>query len=117
MMMKKSIVRCFILSIMTLGIYYWYWLAKLNNGFNLLAKDDYHTKGWIVLLLIVMTFGIYGYYWAYQQGHHYGIITQQADASHLFLMMQLMFAGLMILVLMQNTINDTLDQKTLCATH
>jgi len=115
--MKRSIVRCFILSIMTLGIYYWYWLAKLNNGFNLLAKDDYHTKGWVVLLLIVITFGIYRYYWAYQQGHHYGMITNQADASHLFLMMQLMFAGLMLLVLMQNTINDTLHQKTLCATH
>ena len=66
--MKREIVICVILSIVTCGIYGLYWLVKVNDEINMMCADANGTSGIAVVLLSLVTCGIYSYYWSYKMG-------------------------------------------------
>ena len=79
MVQKRSIATCIILSIITIGIYGLYWVAKITDETKLLAKDDNSLpSGGMVVLLTIVTCGIYSYYWAYKIGQ----IQYKAEKDH-----------------------------------
>ncbi len=65
---NRSIPICVILSIVTLGIYALYWLAKLTDETNALAPGNATTSGGKAVLLCIVTLGIYSIYWNYKLG-------------------------------------------------
>lgn len=64
---KKDIVICVILSIVTCGIYGIYWMVTINDNVNELSNED-GVSGGMLILLIIVTCGIYSIYWYYQMG-------------------------------------------------
>ena len=111
MVQKKNIVTCVILSIVTLGIYALYWVAKLTDDAKTLAKDDNSLpSGGVVVLLTIVTCGIYSYYWAYKMGQilykagKENNLEDAKDNSVMYLIIEIVFA-LINPILMQNEIN------------
>ena len=111
MVQKRNVVTCVILSIVTLGIYALYWIAKITDDAKLLAKDDNSLpSGGMVVLLSIVTCGIYSFYWAYKMGQilykaeKLNNVEEAKDNSIMYLIIELIFA-LINPILMQNDIN------------
>ena len=68
MIRNRSIVSCILLSIITCGIYGWYWLACLANDVNTASGRTNETSGGMVVLLSIITCNIYHIYWMYKAG-------------------------------------------------
>ena len=60
-MKKRNVALCAIFSIVTFGLYGFYWLAQINNCVNELADPPKKTSGLVVVLLTIVTLGIYGF--------------------------------------------------------
>ena len=109
-MEKKNIVTCVVLTIITLGIYGLYWIAKINDDIKTLSKDDTMPSGGMVVLLSIITCGIYSIYWAYKMGQLLykaqkdRKVEDAKDNSILYLIIELVFA-IINPILMQNEIN------------
>lgn len=111
MVQKRDIVKSIIFSLITLGIYGLYWVAKITDESKILAKDENSLpSGGVVVLLTIVTCGIYGFYWAYKIGqiqykaakaHN---IEDAKDNSIMYLIIEIVFS-LINLILMQNEIN------------
>lgn len=67
-MKKKNIALCIILSLVTCGIYGWYWLFCMAEDLNSLSRRGNETSGGLVVVFNILTCGIYGIYWAYKSG-------------------------------------------------
>ena len=65
---QRNIALCIILSIVTCGIYMWYWIYKLTEDVNKLTGDPNATSGGMVILLSIITCNVYMWYWLYKQG-------------------------------------------------
>ncbi len=111
MIQKRDVVKCVIFSIITLGIYSLYWVAKINDETKLLAKDDNSLpSGGMVILFTIITCGIYGIYWAYKIGQlQYKAekdrnMEDAKDNSIVYLILQIVFS-IIGLILMQNELN------------
>lgn len=58
-----------IVTILTLGIYGFFWMASITNDVNELSGENEGTvSGARVVLLNILTCGIYSYYWSYKMG-------------------------------------------------
>ena len=64
---RRSVVAGIVLTVITCGIYGFYWLVCLTDDMNT-ATGDEGTSGMMTLLLLFITCGIYGLYWAYKCG-------------------------------------------------
>ena len=111
MVQKRNIATCIILTIVTIGIYGLYWVAKITDESKLLAKDENSLpSGGIVVLLTIVTCGIYGFYWAYKIGQiQYKAekdhkIEEAKDNSVMYLVLEIVFS-IIGWALMQNEIN------------
>lgn len=111
MVQKRDVVKCVIFSLITLGIYGLYWVAKITDDSKILAKDDSSLpSGGMVVLLTIVTCGIYGFYWAYKIGQiQYKAakehkIEDAKDNSVMYLIIEIVFS-IINLILMQNEIN------------
>ncbi|MEI0566012.1 DUF4234 domain-containing protein [Brachyspira pulli] len=63
----RSIPMLVVLSIVTCGIYYFYWIYKTTDEIkNFMERDDINTT--LELILSIVTCGIYTYYWYYKYG-------------------------------------------------
>lgn len=113
-MKKRNIVVCFILSIVTCGIYGLYWFVQITNDVNKLANPEKETSGVVALLLSIITCNIYGLYWAYKMG---GLLDKaQMDRGNpaqnravVYLILELVIAPV-AWILMQNTINSMIEE-------
>lgn len=107
---RRSIPVCIILTLVTCGIYGFYWVYKLNEDVNDLARDREATGGGLVILFMIITCGIYGWYWLYKMGEKCNRIRQDNGSSHI-LYMVLGIVGLAIVsyALIQDTINTVLE--------
>ncbi|WP_069986910.1 DUF4234 domain-containing protein [Massilioclostridium coli] len=103
---ERNIVMCIILSIITCGIYPFYWLVVLNNDLNDLTGDRNAFSGGMVLLLTLVTCNIYFIYWSYRAGEKVDCIKRQAPTFHIvFLILSLFGLGIVNFILIQDTIN------------
>lgn len=112
--MKRNIVVCVILSIVTCGIYGIYWMIMLNNELNRLSGHPKDTGGGMVLLLTIVTCGIYALFWYYKMGRQCDELRakrgQASDNSGvIFLLVGLLGFGIINYCIMQDNINKTLD--------
>lgn len=111
MVQKREVVKCIIFTIITLGIYGMYWVAKINDDTKVLAKDDQMPSGGMVVLFTIITCGIYGFYWAYKMGQLLykakkdRNMESAKDNSVLYLVLEIVFS-IIAYVLMQNEINE-----------
>ncbi len=89
----RDIVMYILLSIVTCGIYsYWYIYTLSQDANTICAGDNEETPGLLIFLLLsLVTCGIYSYYWMYKlanrlqaNGPRYGL-TIQEDGSDVLL--------------------------------
>ena len=73
---NRSLLVVILLSIVTCGIYSWWFTYKLAQDMNTVCNDGDKTPGLATFILLsIVTCGIYGYYWHYKIGNR-----QQANA-------------------------------------
>ena len=119
---RRSIAVSIILSIVTCGIYDYFWIASLTNDTNKALKKENEMSGLVVALLTFITFGIFGFYWAYRMGEKVDLIEGKANGNTrwLFLFLPLglyLFTGLgfigfyVVYAMSQNALNKVLDEN------
>ena len=78
---KRSIVTSIILSIITCGIYEYFWIATLTNDTNKALGKKNEMSGFVVALLTLVTFGLFGIYWAYKMGNNVDMLSGKKRRS------------------------------------
>jgi len=107
----RNIALCIVLSLVTCGIYVFYWIYCLNEDINSLAGEENATGGGMVILFTIITCGIYGLYWYYKMGERVDSIKNQPGASTpiLFLILSIFCHSIVNLCLMQDCINKACE--------
>ncbi len=104
----RSLVKCIVLSLVTCGIYEFFWMAKLNDDVNFLIGDDNATSGGMVVFLTLITCGIYGLYWLYQMGLKCNrFTTDYENRSLIYLVLGIVGLSIVSCALMQDVVNRT----------
>ena len=67
-MQKRNIVVSILLTVLTCGLYWLYWLAKLTNEIHALSGKKTTAGGGKAALYFVLTCSLYFYYWLYKTG-------------------------------------------------
>ncbi len=110
----RSIALCIIFSIITCGIYAWYWLYKINEEVNDLAGEPNATSGGLVILFSIITCNIYMWFWLYKMGDRVGVIKQKMNRpagsdSVLYLILAIFGLNIVAFALMQDAINSAIE--------
>lgn len=111
---KRNIAVCIILSIITCGIYSIYWFIVLTDEAKQIAGDVSGTSGGVSFLLSLITCNIYGLYWAYKQGEKLDYSKSvrnipNGSSNILYLILEFLGCNIIVLALMQDSINKILD--------
>ena len=109
MVQKRNIVLNIILSLVTCGIFMFYWLYTLTEDTNTIAGDTNDTAGGMVILLTIITCGIYGLYWAFKRGEKIDKAKANrgepaSNGGVLYLILYIL-GGIIALALIQNEVN------------
>lgn len=113
---ERNIVTCIILSIVTCGLYIYYWLFCLNEDVNTITGNRNGTTGGMVILLSIITCGIYLYYWFYKQGDAIDNLKVQRGRSAgslgiLYFILTFFGLGIVSYALMQNELNTLAKEQ------
>ena len=107
---KRDIAISIILSLVTCGIYTYYWMYKLTEESNYLSQDNTLDPA-LSIVFSLITCGIYSYYWVYKVGQN--IAKAQArhnrninDNAVLYLILAIFGFSIVDFALIQNDIND-----------
>lgn len=108
---QRNIALCIILSIVTCGIYMWYWIYKLTEDVNKLTGDPNATSGGMVILLSIITCNVYMWYWLYKQGDAIDQVKASrglpsGNSGILYLILAIFGLGIVSYALMQNELNQ-----------
>lgn len=103
--MRKSIVVCIILSIVTCGIYALYWMTCINNIACRLNPKEWNTDGFLVVLFSIITCGIYTIFWNYKMGRALMVISR-TDRSVLYVLLSLFGLAIVSMAIMQDDLNQ-----------
>lgn len=112
---KKNVAVCLILSLITCGIYYLYWVYKMCEQMGEL-KHTGENDGVKVILLGIITCGIYTMYWTYQTSKdiYYAELdlgmTRVSDNSIINLVLSIFEFHVVAMCIMQASINDVIDE-------
>ena len=107
---ERNIGLAILFSILTCGLYFYYWMICITEDTNKLSGDPNATSGGMVILLSLVTCGIYTYFWMYKRGEildNYSVQRGLPRSSNAVLYLVLTFFGLHIVAycLMQNELN------------
>lgn len=106
----RNIAVSIILSIITCGIYGWYWMIKLTDEVNELSYEQNATSGAMCLILTLVTCGIYGWYWMYKMGEKCDRIKgTNGNSGIIFLLLGLFQLSIISYCLIQDTINKRVE--------
>lgn len=100
----RSIALAIVLTIITCGLYGFYWMYKVNEELNWLAGNEVWTGG-AVILFDILTCHIYGIYWAYKMGQNCGKLNGDSTGAVLYLLLALFGFQIINLALFQDMIN------------
>lgn len=109
---KRSLAACIILSIVTCGIYLYYWLYCMANDLNTASHNPEDTSGVKLILLTIVTCGIYMWVWLYKSGEHLCNAKQYATGYRgenngiLYLVLALFGLGIVSYALIQHELNQ-----------
>ena len=93
---ERSLAMYILLSIITCGIYSYYWIYKVAEDTNTMCEGDGNeTKGLLIFILLsLVTLGIYAWFWYYQLGNRlaanaprYGLSFQEDGTTILLWML------------------------------
>ncbi len=111
---ERSIAIAILLSIITCGIFAYYWLAKLNNEVNEEAEVYDGMSGGMVVLLSIVTCGIYLWYWMYKTGEKVSVIKRKrgdmfvdGDERIIYLVLGVVGLSTVSYALIQSELNKT----------
>ena len=107
---QKNIAVCIILSIITCGIYGYYWLYTLTEDMKTLSGDTTGASGGMAIILTIVTCGIYQLYWMYKQGERLDTVKTQrglpsSNSGIIYLILSLVAMYIISYALIQNEIN------------
>lgn len=107
---SKSIGLCIFLSIITCGIYGWYWLYTLTEDVNAISGDVTATSGGMVILFSIITCNIYQWYWLYKQGERIDNIKASrgmpsSNSGILYIILAIFGLSIVSWAIMQSEIN------------
>ena len=107
---ERNVALSIVFTILTCGIYGWYWMVVLNDDM-LDALNEDGTSGGLVLALSLVTCGIYGLYWMYQTGRRvdrlnarYGRHTD--NSGLLYLIIGILGLSIVVYGVAQNELNQ-----------
>lgn len=108
---KRSIGTAIILSIITCGIYYYFWLYKVWS--SLYKANNMPNSAGTDLVLSFITCGIYFIYMSYKAGKLEARAYAMHDLPHkddsiLYLVLDLLTAHFVSTIILQSNINNTL---------
>ncbi|MBE6687329.1 MAG: DUF4234 domain-containing protein [Ruminococcaceae bacterium] len=108
--MKRRILLCILLSIISCGLYLLYWMYSLNGELNKMADNKEYPNGITVIVITVASCGIYGLIWSYKMSKCIKTITEShgdSDPKYGALFILLNLFGLFIInyAIMQKTVN------------
>lgn len=90
MIKSRSIVSYILLTIVTAGIYGFYWIYQIQKDLNIVCEDGNDTSPGLALVLWLVTCGIYPLVWQYIQGERMktagnvkGIPIQESGSTYL----------------------------------
>lgn len=108
---EVSIPLLIILSIVTCGIYYLYWMYKTANDLKTVTGDPTINPG-VDILLSLITCGIYSAYWhykyakiVYQLQINYGVPNPQ-DNAVLNVVLSIFSGGIIAGAILQTSLNE-----------
>ena len=110
-MKERNIALCIVLSIITCGIYGFYWMIVLTDDTVYASNRKlYSTSGGVAFLLTLITCGIYGFYWDYQIGKSINQAQQDknipaSDNSILYIVLRIFKLSIVSYALIQNDLN------------
>ena len=111
MVEKKNIALCIVFTVLSCGLYGWYWLDCLAEDTDRLTGRGGAMSGGLVLLLTSVTCGIYGWYWLYVSGEaleQYEVSRGGMGGGHLgilYLLLGIFGFGIISYALMQSELN------------
>ena len=111
---RRSIGICILLSIVTCGIYMYYWVYKLAEDVNYIRNDPNATSPGMVLLLTILTCGIYFIYWLYKAGETVDTIRVQqgmapSSKAIMYLLLSIFGLSIVAMALLQGDLNEMAD--------
>lgn len=67
-MTNRGLLKYILFTVLTLGIYGYYFVYKMAQDMNTMCEDDDQKTGGLIafILLSIVTLGIYGIYWWYK---------------------------------------------------
>lgn len=107
MKQPRSVGVCIVLSLVTCGIYFFYWVYCIHNDVQEVSGQPMGISGGMAVLLTIVTCGIYGLYWMYKMGQFLdGAKGQPGGYSGiLYLVLDLFGLGIVSLAIMQSELN------------
>lgn len=113
---QRNIGLCILLTIITCGIYGFYWLYKITEETNRLSGDKSAVNGGVVVIFSIITCGIYELFWLCTQGERFDTMRKNRgkEVSHynvLYLVLGLFGLGVVAYSLMQNEINKIITEQ------
>lgn len=115
---RRSIGLYLVLSIVTCGLFYWFWLYQMTNDYNQAKRSqgqqEFESAG-IVVLLTIVTCGIYllYYYWKMGKGMKQMVNRNGyafEDNSVIMLVCQLLGVGVISACILQSNLNELSNQ-------
>ena len=100
---KRNIVKVYLLSIITLGIYYIYWLYKTKNELNELGAQI--PTFWLAIIPIVSL------YWLYKYAEGFAQISRKENATIWFLVFWLV-GPLVMPAVVQSELNRIAEESS-----
>lgn len=110
---KRGVAESIILTLITCGLYNFFWFAKMNDDILYLSEEEAPSGG-LAILLILVTCGIYGIYWCYQSGKRMVIAQEKngmrtTDNSVLYLILTVLGFMIVTEAVLQSEINNLID--------
>lgn len=108
MKQPRNIGLCIVLSLITCGIYMYYWIYCVHTDMQEVSPEPNSTSGGMVVLLSIVTCGIYYIYWNYKMGLAVDAAkgTAGGNTSIVYLLLSIFGLGIVSLAMMQNELNN-----------
>lgn len=120
-MIKRNPAAVVIFSILTCGIYTYYWIYVTTRDIELRLQhsDGTCSNGGLAVLFTILTCGIYSYYWWFQEGKRVAQIEREwgepypTDNALVYLILCIFGLSIISTVLMQAELNKAYDMPAL----
>lgn len=106
---------CIVLSIVTCGLYSFYWMYSITNDVAQIKQDNGYRSGGMVVLLSIVTCGIYTIYWIFVTSRdiYYSeqdLSLRTSDNTVINVVLCLFTFSIIPLAIMQSSINKISDE-------